>query len=368
MYSKTPMFVFNREAYNINLSYLKNAFKQRMDGFKVGYSFKTNPHPLVLKAALENGMYAEVVSPYEYSKAIEAGFTPNRIIYNGVCKDMTQAYFCSASGGIVNVDSTVELVELDKHSSGELNIGVRLSFEVGKSPISRFGIPIQSKDFEALLDIDRHNSRVHIRGLSCHLTHARSADEWRLRANIMANAARQFKDVKYIDLGGNMYSPMDCGYSANFPGHVSFDEYAAAICPELADFDGDLILETGTPLIANAVDLRCNVTAIKKNKDKTFIVVDASSYDIGIVCRHTHLTYDVEHNQYSWNSSFAEIEDDSKATVVGYTCIEDDVICTDFKAPVSVGDTIVFHNVGAYSVSFASDFIMPKIGLVERKD
>ena len=104
MYSKTPMFVFNREAYNINLSYLKNAFKQRMDGFKVGYSFKTNPHPLVLKAALENGMYAEVVSPYEYSKAIEAGFTPNRIIYNGVCKDMTQAYFCSASGGIVNVD------------------------------------------------------------------------------------------------------------------------------------------------------------------------------------------------------------------------------------------------------------------------
>ena len=358
MKTKTPMFVFKPDSYTNNLESLKNAFKKRMGGFMVGYSVKTNSHPLVLKVALDNGCLAEVVSPYEYEKAIAAGFTPEKIIYNGVCKNIEQAYLATGRG-IVNVDSVAEILAIDKYASHDIWIGVRLTFDIGNGVVSRFGIPIRSRDFQTLLEIDKHSDHIHIIGLSCHLTHARDVESWRLRARTMVEAARIFKNIKYIDLGGNMYSPMDDRYAENFPDHVTFEEYAEAIAPEFKGLSCNLILETGTPLIANAMDLVCEVIGIKHNGDKTFIIVDASSYDIGIVCRHTKLSYDVERTSGSWSSSF------KNAAVVGYTCIEDDVICEGFDAPVSVGDKITFHNVGAYSVSFASDFIMPKVEVCE---
>lgn len=362
---KPPMFVFNTETYINNLMSLQNAFKKRMERFKVGYSFKTNPHPVVLKTACDSDCYAEVVSPYEFEKALEIGFRYDRIIYNGVCKDPKQALMCAVSG-IVNIDSIEEILEMEKVAKNDLYIGARLTFDIGNDVVSRFGIPVTSRDFQKLIDIDRHSDHIHIVGLSCHLTHARSAYEWKLRAKIMADAARKFKHIQYIDLGGNMYSPMDERYANNFPEHVTFDEYAEAICPELDGLDVELILETGTPLIANAVDLYCEVIAVKKNKGKTFIVVNTSSYDIGIVCKNTKLSYDIERTQEHLNSLYADISGKEKCTVVGYTCIEDDIICEDFSAPISVGDRIVFHNVGAYSYSFASDFIMPKHEMIAK--
>lgn len=351
---KTPYFVFNEHSFTNNLQQLQNSFKKRMDGFKVGYSVKTNPSPYVLKTALENGCYAEVVSPYEYGKAIETGFGHDRIIYNGVCKDIKQAYMCANMGGIVNVDSISELIEIDKYAKHGLRIGVRLTFDVGNGIVSRFGIPIRSRDFQRLLEIDRHSDHIHIIGLSCHITHARSVEAWRLRAKTMADAARKFKNIKYIDLGGNMYSPMEHKFKANFPEHVTFEEYADAVCSELNDTDIDLILETGTPLAANTMSIVCTVKAIKHNAERTFVVVDTSSYDIGIVCRNTKLPYHLV-----YEDGKEDLQTVEHASIVGYTCIEDDVIHNDFNGKISVGTKIVFRNVGAYSTSFASDFIMP---------
>lgn len=359
---KPPYFVFKPDSYTNNLASLKSAFKERMGRLKVGYSVKTNSHPLVLKTALDNGCYAEVVSPYEYEKARDAGFGADKIIYNGVCKDIDQACACCAEAGIVNVDSIDELIEIYNRAKRDIYIGVRLTFDIGNGVVSRFGIPTNSRDFQILLEIDKNNEHIHIVGLSCHITHARDVESWRLRAKTMTEKARMFKNIRYIDLGGNMYSPMDSIYAKNFPDHVTFAEYADAILPELEDLDCDLILETGTPLVANAMDLVCEVIGVKKNKGKTFIIVNTSSYDIGIVCRNTALSYDVIRRGDN-TSCFAR-----DAIVVGYTCIEDDVICKNFSSDISIGDEIIFHNVGAYSYSFASDFIMPKHSIIEERE
>lgn len=358
---KPPYFVFKTDSFKNNLESLTNAFKRHKGGFKVGYSFKTNPHPCVLEAALKCGCYAEVVSPYEYGNAISAGFPESHIIYNGVCKNVEQAVSCASAGGAVNVDSIDELFSISREVESDVYIGARLTFEIGNNVISRFGIPVWSDDFKKLISIDKSNSKVHIVGLSCHLTHARSNNEWRKRAETMKEAAKQFSEIKYIDLGGNMYSPMEKKFAENFPEHVSFDDYANVICPILDELNVELILETGTPLVANAMDLVCKVIGIKKNRDKTFIVVNTSAYDIGIVCRNTNLSYDVVKGDCD-DRCFA-----SDATIVGYTCIEDDVICENFSSPVAVGDVIVFHNVGAYSYSFASDFIMPKHNVIKAR-
>ena len=53
------------------------------------------------------------------------------------------------------------------------------------------------------------------------------------------------------------------------------------------------------------------------------------------------------------------------ADLVGYTCIEDDVVYHGFTGEISIGDKVLFQNVGAYSNTFSPQFIMPTIGMIE---
>ncbi|HEX2674346.1 MAG TPA: hypothetical protein VHM25_25895, partial [Polyangiaceae bacterium] len=55
-------------------------------GCEVFYSYKTNPIPGVLRTLHEQGIGAEVISPYELWLAKELGVPPERTIYNGPAK------------------------------------------------------------------------------------------------------------------------------------------------------------------------------------------------------------------------------------------------------------------------------------------
>ena len=44
---------------------------------------------------------------------------------------------------------------------------------------------------------------------------------------------------------------------------------------------------------------------------------------------------------------------------VGYTCMEDDILHRGFQGTVSVGDFVVFDNVGAYTFVLKPPFILP---------
>src|SRR5690606_30423238 len=43
--------------------------------------------------------------------------------------------------------------------------------------------------------------------------------------------------------------------------------------------------------------------------------------------------------------------------VVGYTCLEHDILYRGFNEPLSAGDILVMNNVGAYSMVSSPDFI-----------
>ena len=83
---QTPYFMIDEKELKYNIVNLKNALNKHWDNYIMGYSFKTNSLPWLIKYFKEDGFYAEVVSDDEYKLGLEVGYEQHRIIYNGPIK------------------------------------------------------------------------------------------------------------------------------------------------------------------------------------------------------------------------------------------------------------------------------------------
>ena len=52
----------------------------------------------------------------------------------------------------------------------------------------------------------------------------------------------------------------------------------------------------------------------------------------------------------------------------GYTCIEGDYLYKGFNGELSVGDFVVFDDVGSYSIVMKPPFILPNVAILEPLD
>lgn len=78
------MYLFNENTLYENIVNMGKAFHRYYGNTYAAYSFKTNYLADICQIVNEAGLLAEVVSPYERMYAMELGFTPDRIVYNGV--------------------------------------------------------------------------------------------------------------------------------------------------------------------------------------------------------------------------------------------------------------------------------------------
>ena len=69
----TPCFVFDEIEFEKNIKDFKMILNQYFKKNIIGYSFKTNSLPYILKKAKEQGCYAETVSDTEYQIAKKMG-------------------------------------------------------------------------------------------------------------------------------------------------------------------------------------------------------------------------------------------------------------------------------------------------------
>lgn len=80
----TPCYIIDENKFVDNVDLIKRAFCTQWGKFPVlGYSVKTNNCTELMSTAKHEGMLAEVVSDDEYRLAINCGYSPQNIIYNG---------------------------------------------------------------------------------------------------------------------------------------------------------------------------------------------------------------------------------------------------------------------------------------------
>ena len=379
----SPLYVVDGVRFADTFRRLEAAMQAVYPSYRIAYSVKTNYLPFFCGVVKECAGMAEVVSGMEYDLVRRMGFSPSDIVFNGPYKgDALEKSL--TEGACVIVDNAVEARAVAdiarKHAGRALRVGLRLNYDVGNGKVSRFGFDVSSDELRGTVSLLSSLPNVLVEGIHCHFTGARSLDRWELRARTMIDMATRLFDAppRFIDLGSGMYGEMAPSFARQFGDALpTFEDYARAVATPFAcayehlpvEDRPLLITEPGTTLVANAVDCLSTVMATKKVRDRRFAVLDASSHILGELSEKKNLPLQILRPASSAGENMASeaqsgSEDEFETDLVGYTCLEYDVIYRGCRESLREGDIVAFGNVGSYSMDMKPPFISPSCAAV----
>ncbi len=355
---KTPYYLIDLQKLEKNLSDLRSSFTSLWSNFMVGYSFKTNNLPWLASWMKSKQVYAEVVSTSEYELAKFVGYADNQVIINGPCKGYETMDKILIAGGIVNLDNFQEISYIRDNQEAyphDIKVGLRINFDLetacpgetipGKEP-GRFGFNVENGDFQKAIGLLKDITNVKVVGIHAHhSTRTKSLGIFKAITSKACECSTLCDELEYIDLGGCLFGDK--------PGAPTFDEYAKTIVGVLNGYhissSVKLILEPGAALIASPISYVCKVIGTKNIKGLRLVYTDGT-------IKHIAPQMNAIKFGYTLNTSSNNII--KRQVVSGYTCIEMDRFL-DFseEKELSVGDEVVIHNVGAYTMSLAPLFI-----------
>lgn len=362
----TPFYLFDEKGFVDNYRALENTFKKVYPNYQISYSYKTNYTPFVCNLVKDLGGLAEVVSDMEYTLAKKLGYANPQIVYNGPSKGEGM-YEHLLHGGILNIDSLDEAKRIvtfcNEHPEKEFTVGLRINMDLGGDFISRFGLEPGSNDLQDTVSLLKEQKNLKLIGLHCHISRSRGVDAWAKRAEIMLKAADEIIDgvPAYISLGSGMFADMADYLKKQFGGDVvpTYEDYCKACIEPIAEHYKDvenkpmLYTEPGTTVVARYLSFVSKVLSIKNIRGRWIANMDGDYHNLGEICTMkklpTHvLTCGKASKHYD------------KIDIMGFTCLEQDVMVPQWDGDLAEGDIIVFDNVGGYSIVSKPQFIKPQ--------
>jgi diaminopimelate decarboxylase len=354
----TPVYVYNAEAIRERYRSLDTALAGVPH--RICYAVKANSTLAVLRILRDLGAGADIVSAGEMSRALAAGFAPERIVFSGVGKaaaELRQAV--RARLGHLNVESVEELHRLGAIAEEEridVAVGIRVNPDVttdthpyistGKSGI-KFGVPVDQV-MGAAAFIAGH-PRLRLTTLAMHLGSQLSDTEpFRQGIGHLLELAERLRAtgahaIRVVDIGGGM----GIRYADELPMDPA--TFAEAVVPLLAPTGYTAYLEPGRFLVGSAGVLLTEVLYRKHSGGKEFVVVDAGMNDL------------VRPSHYQAYHEIVELEASERPTVradvVGPVCETGDFLALGRTLPdVAAGERLAVLGAGAYGFVMASNY------------
>lgn len=359
-------YLLDSDQFRKNFIELKAAFSSIYTNFNIAYSYKTNYTPKLCKIVNELGGYAEVVSDMELELALRCGVDPKKIIWNGPIKDPDKLNEFLLAGGTVNIDSIEEAEYIQNLASGTtrtFQVGVRCNYDVEDGVISRFGFDIVGEDFKRVLDIIANTRNLHLINFQCHFA-KRQIDYWPARAKGMVELLDRIGVIpERIDIGGGIFGKMPDSLKEQFSSEIpGYEEYAKAVATIFAEYFNDkevrpeLIIEPGSALVGDCMKFLGTVKTIKNVRGKYIASVLGSQKNISM--SGVNPPMEVIH--------MGKIPKDYKdLDMVGFTCIEGDVLYRNYNGKLALDDVIVISNCGSYSLVMKPPFILPNFPVLD---
>lgn len=366
---KTPCFIVNKSIVEKNLGDFDKALSAKFSRHIIGYSFKTNSLPALIKIVKENGCYAETVSDTEYELAKKIGFESNHIIFNGPIKGHDLFIQSIKEESIVNIDSKREigwLTELSNQKK-DINIGLRVNFDIekylpgnssGGKEGTRFGFCYENGELKNVIDKCKEQKNIKIAGLHMHISSkTKSKEVYDLLAKEAVKIVQEFDlDLDYIDIGGGFFGGNDEG--------EAYKSYVDTIFNELQQYHMekiDIIVEPGASIIATAVEYLTKVLETKDTTYHRFVLTDGTRLHIDPFIRKSSYVYDL-----ILKNQLREI---NEQVICGYTCMENDrFMKVRDESELTSGDYIKYDITGSYTMCFNSLFIqyLPNVYLKDK--
>jgi len=348
----SPLYVYEYDTIVKQYNRLENAFKESPTS--IYYACKANSNIELLKIFKNLGAGIDAVSPGEIFLAMQAGFSPDKILLTGTNLTEDDIQYAIDNDVRINIDN-LSMVERYGHLFKGVDVSIRLNpdiragahayLETGHRD-SKFGVLKQ--DIPRLVEM-LHTNGARIVGVHQHIgSDILEADPIINGLSFILNIAKEIESVQFIDIGG--------GFKVSYfekDTETDVDELGAHICEYFNSFcaennrDLQLIIEPGKYLISEAGYLLTTVQSVKRNYQRVIVGTDTGmNHLIRPALYHAH--HDI------LNASQVEGESE-RCYIVGNICESADVLGKNrtITRP-NAGDVLCIKNAGSYGYSMSS--------------
>lgn len=350
----TPLYVYDGNKIQNQVKTLQEAFSSVK--LRIKYATKALSNINVLKLLRKAGTGVDAVSIEEVRLCLHAGYTPKEIMFTPNSVSFSEIQEAVDLGVMINIDNIPMLEHFGTFYGSEVPVCIRLNPHIlagGNAKISvghidsKFGISILQLK-HVLKVVEAYELRV--TGLHVHTgSDILDAAVFLKGAEILFDAAHEFKDLQFLDFGGGFkvaYKPGDIATDIMDVGKQvskAFKEFCRVYGREL-----EIWFEPGKFLVSEAGLLLVKVNVVKSTPASTFVGVDSGL---------NHLIRPMMYDAYHGVVNISRFNGPERVyTIVGYIC-ETDTIAADRKLKeIQEGDILAIKNAGAYGFSMASNY------------
>jgi diaminopimelate decarboxylase len=375
----TPTYCYSRTA-------IGEAYREFDSGLgktphTICFAVKSNGNLSLLNDLAKRGSGFDIVSGGELEHLGHLGVHGDRIVFSGVGKTRDEIrealqYAARASGGgakransgilLFNVESEAELEILLEESERHVSLGgkhpsvaIRVNPDVAAgghphiatgSHTHKFGL--DWPEARRLYLAHKDSKFIRWKGISAHIGSQIVSLEpfrkaFRRIAGYVGELRRAGIELEYLDIGGGL------GVRYTTEKTSSRTDYARMVANLARPLGLHLLLEPGRSIIAAAGVLLTRVIYSKRNRGKTFVVVDAAMNDLlrpalyGAVHPITKIS----------RERGAKKTPTERVDIVGPVCETGDCLLHDWPlGEVTPGDVLAIWVAGAYGMAQASNY------------
>lgn len=348
-----PLYVYDTQIIERQYKRLTDAFKVKQ--LKINYACKALTNINVLKFIKSLGAGLDTVSIQEVRLGLQAGFTPEDIIYTPNCVSLEEIKEALSLNVRINIDN-LSILEQFGDAFPDEPICIRINPHIlagGNSKIStghidsKFGI-----SFHQMPHVHRivEATGVKVTGLHMHTgSDILDSEVFLQGAEVLFNIANDFPDLEDIDFGS--------GFKVDYKNdgiETDVEDLGERITKRFSDFcksygrELTLMFEPGKFLVSEAGTFLAKVNVIKQTTSTVFAGIDSGL---------NHLIRPMLYNAYHKIENISKTSGRTRIyTVVGYICETDTFGVNRKLNEVHEGDVLAFHNAGAYCFMMASNY------------
>jgi diaminopimelate decarboxylase len=361
----TPIFIYDRAVLDRKYDALRAALPGR---FAIYYSIKANPASAVVKHFLNRGCGIEIASAGEFQKALDAGCTPERILFAGPGKSEAELELVLSRGiGEIHMESLTEAQRISaicQRLRRRAHVGIRINpaaeaeggaMRMGGRP-APFGMDEEILDqvlSTVLVEPELDFCGIHLFTGTQILDAETLHNQYRHGLSLARRVVKRLgRPLRTLDFGGGLGIP----YFAH-EQELNLDCLQKQLASLFHEIDGDpafkgtqFLVEPGRFLAGEAGIYLTRIRDIKTSRGKKFLIVDggmnhhlAASGNLGQTIKRNYPIALV-------NKLTAPADD--TVDIVGPLCTPLDTLARGIVFPkAEIGDLVGIFQSGAYGRS-----------------
>jgi diaminopimelate decarboxylase len=356
---QTPLMVFIENRIRENIRNFNTVFGEVFDHYEGYYSVKANYLHSINEIISNENLGAEVISLPELKVALEAGYSPDKIIAGGPYLSEPLLHACLdhliKEIVIYNLDDIVRVNNYAKKHEKHQDLCLRinpLKYE------SKLGIRINSENCKALKEVLDKCSHIKITTILSHYgSQMNSLRQYLNNVKVIVKSMKLLEEngiiIPNINLGGGFPE------ATVMPKH-QLKKISRGIKKHLTQNNlryETIYFEPGRYIVGDAAVFIASVIKTTKNR---WVVINIGNNICPKFARCSLRFY---------NASRIENAHKYKASIAGIIPTDQDVLVKDYflTEEIEIEDTFLITNVGAYCLTFSNRFPyrLPKILLVK---